>query len=91
MYIIDRLYEVLGVEENKNVYTQLIINYTSFILLFLIVGLVVKYTTKEPKRIATNSKILLSPTRREKIIQKIRNSPVKLQTKRGIKLSNMLL
>ena len=38
--------KLLGVEENKNVYNQLIINYTSFILLFLIVGLVVKYTTK---------------------------------------------
>lgn len=87
----DRLYDVLGVKENKNVYNKLIINYTCFVLLFIIVGLLVKYTTKVPTRINTSSKILLSPTRREKIVQKIKNSPIRLQPRRNIKLSDSLL
>ena len=91
MYIMDRIYEVLGVNENKNLYNKLIINYTCFIVLFIIVGILVKYTTTMPKRVNETSKILLSPTRRERIVQKIRNSPIRIQTKKHLKLSDNLL
>lgn len=90
MYLIDKLYDVLGIKENKIMYRRLIINYSSFVLLFIIVGLVVRMTTKPPKRKIEQKKVLLSPTRKEEIINKVRNSPMRLQTRKKIMLSESL-
>ena len=90
MYIIEKLYDVLGITENKIVYKRLIINYTSFILLFIIISLVVKLTTKNPEIKVEKKNIVLSPTRKEKIIEKVRNSPIRLQPKKKVLLSDIL-
>jgi|TARA_B110000211_G_C14029939_1_gene531619 hypothetical protein len=90
MYLIDKLYDALGIKENKIMYRRLIINYSSFVLLFIIVGLVVKMTTKLPERKIDQKKVMLSPTRKEEIINKVRNSPMRLQTKKKIMLSESL-
>lgn len=91
MNIIDKLYDALGIKENKNMYKQLIINYTSFIMLFILVSLIVKYSTKAPERVIENTRFVLSPTRREKIINKVRNSPMRLKPKKKFLLSNELI
>ena len=90
MYLIDKLYDALGIKENKIMYRRLIINYSSFVLLFIIVGLVVRMTTKPPKRKIEQKKVLLSPTRKEEIMNKVRNSPMRLQTRKKIMLSESL-
>jgi hypothetical protein len=90
MYLIEKLYDALGIKENRNVYRKLIINYSSFVLLFIIVALVVKITTKSPERKINNTKIVLSPTRREQILEKVKNSPLRLQTRKKIMLSDTL-
>jgi hypothetical protein len=92
MHIIDRLYDVLGIKENKKLYQNLLINYASFVLLFVIVALTVRQTTKPlPERKVEASRVKLSPTRKEKIIEKVRNSPIRLQPRRKINLSDTLL
>lgn len=92
MHIIDRLYDVLGIKENKKLYQNLLINYASFVLLFVIVALTVRQTTKPlPERKVEVSRVKLSPTRKEKIIEKVRNSPIRLQPRRKINLSDTLL
>ena len=90
MYLIDKLYDALGIKENKIMYRRLIINYSSFVLLFIIVGLVVRMTTKPPTRKIEQKKVLLSPTRKEEIMNKVRNSPMRLQTRKKIMLSESL-
>jgi len=92
MHIIDKLYDVLGINENKKLYQNLLINYASFIFLFIIVVLIVKQSTKPPpKRKIEVSRVRLSPTRKEKIIEKVRNSPIRLQPRRKINLSDTLM
>lgn len=92
MHIIDRLYDVLGIKENKKLYQNLLINYASFVLLFVIVALTVRQTTKPlPERKVEVSRVKLSPTRKEKIIEKVKNSPIRLQPRRKINLSDTLL
>ncbi len=92
MHIIDKLYYVLWINENKKLYQNLLINYASFIFLFIIVVLIVKQSTKPPpERKIEVSRVRLSPTRKEKIIEKVRNSPIRLQPRRKINLSDTLM
>lgn len=90
MYLIDKLYDALGIKENKIMYRRLIINYSSFILLFIIAGLIVRMTTKPLKKKIEQKKVFLSPTRKEEIINKVKNSPMRLQTRKKIILSDSL-
>ena len=90
MYLIDKLYDALGITENRDMYRRLIVNYSSFILLFIIISLVVKMTTKNPEIKVEKKKVMLSPTRKEKIIQRVRNSPIRLQPRKKILLSDIL-
>ena len=90
MYLIDKLYDALGITENRNMYRRLIVNYSSFILLFIIISLVVKMTTKNPEIKVEKKKVMLSPTRKEEIIQRVRNSPIRLQPRKKILLSDIL-
>jgi len=90
MYLIEKLYDVLGITENRDVYRRLIINYSSFILLFIIISLIVKTTTKNPEVKVEKKRVILSPTKREKIIERVKNSPLRLKPRKKIFLSDIL-
>lgn len=101
MEIMDKLYNYLGIKENKELCKKLATNYLLFILLFMIVSVFVYKTSsinipKTPVFIPKKRDILpekqnnILTSREEALVEKLRSAS-KLELRPRVKLSDGLL
>jgi len=102
MEIMDKIYNYLGIKENKDLCKKLATNYLLFIILFLIVSVFVKKTTNMDIKITSpvsdrnvNGVIIMKKetplltSREEHLVEKLRTKKLNLSPR--IKLSDGLL